>query len=218
MKKLRIDVWSDVVCPWCYIGFVRLNKVLDRIDDTVEIYYHSFQLDKDAENSGKLSVQYLAEKYGIHIDDAQGMTRQVSAVAEADGLHYQLEKTLHGNTRFAHRLLHLAAELGVQKELLTLLFHSYFQKALPIFTPEELKVFAAEVGISEEDFARLTSTDEFEDVVDFDFQLARELQVQGVPFFVFNQSVAVAGAESEEILKAAIEKAREFEDSRTPME
>ena len=215
---MRIDVWSDVVCPWCYIGFVRLNKVLDGIEDNVEIYYHSFQLDKDAKNSGKLSVQYLAEKYGIHIDDAKGMTRQVSAIAEGDGLHYQLEETVQGNTRFAHRLLHLAAELGVQKKLLSLLFHSYFEKALPIFTPDELKEFATEVGIGEKDFARLTDTDEFEDVVDFDFQLARELQIQGVPFFVFNQSVAVAGAESEEILKAALEKAREYEASRTPME
>jgi predicted DsbA family dithiol-disulfide isomerase len=215
---MRIDVWSDVVCPWCYIGFVRLNKVLDGIEGDIEIYYHSFQLDKDAENSGKLSVQYLAEKYGIQIDDAKGMSRQVSAIAEGDGLHYQLEKTLQGNTRFAHRLLHLAAELGLQKKLLSLLFHSYFEKAFPIFTPDELKVFATEVGISEEDFARLTRSDEFEDIVDFDFQLARDLQIQGVPFFVFNQSVAVAGAESEEILKAALEKAREFEDSRTTME
>lgn len=125
---MRVDVWSDVVCPWCYIGFVRLNNVLDRHEDDFEVYYHSFQLDKEAENSGKRAVEHLAEKFGIHVDDAVGMMTQVSEIARGAGLDYQLEKTLHGNTRFTHRLLHLAATLGLQKELLTLLFSSYFEK------------------------------------------------------------------------------------------
>lgn len=215
---MRIDVWSDVVCPWCYIGFVRLNKVLDSIEDSVEIYYHSFQLDKDAENSGMLSVQYLAEKYGIHIDDAKGMTRQVGAIAEGDGLHYQLEKTLHGNTRFTHRFLHLAAVLGVQKELLGLLFHAYFEEAIPIFTADDLQRFAHMVGITSEQFQSLLETDIYEDIVSFDMQLANDLQIQGVPFFVFNQRIAVSGAETEEVFKAAIAKAQELEGLETPME
>jgi predicted DsbA family dithiol-disulfide isomerase len=215
---MRVDVWSDVVCPWCYIGFVRLNNVLDRHSENIEVYYHSFQLDKHAENSNKLSVQHLAEKFGIHVDDAKGMMRQVSQIAAGEGLQYKLEETLQGNTRFTHKLLHLAAERGVQKQLLALLFHSYFEEARPVFTPDDLEPLASQAGITADDFLRLTESDEFEDVVDFDLQLAEEFRVQGVPFFVFNQAVAVAGAESEEILEAAIAKARELAATETPME
>ena len=215
---MRVDVWSDVVCAWCYIGFVRLNNVLDRHTDDFEVYYHAFQLDKTAENSGKLAVQHLAEKFGIHVDDAKGMMLQVSEIARGVGLEYHLDKTIHGNTRFAHRLLHLAATVGVQKDLLSLLFHSYFEEALPIFTPEDLKPLAIRVGISEIQFRSLLETDIYEDIVTFDMQLADQLQIQGVPFFVFNQSVAVAGAETEEVFEAAILKAREFEGLETQME
>jgi predicted DsbA family dithiol-disulfide isomerase len=215
---MRVDVWSDVVCPWCYIGFVRLNNVLDRQQDDFEVYYHSFQLDKEAENSGKLAVQHLAEKFGIHVDDAKGMMMQVSEVACGVGLEYYLDKTIHGNTRLTHRLLHLAATLGVQKDLLSLLFRSYFEEALPIFAPEQLQPLALSVGISDLQFRSLLETDIYEDIVAFDLQLADQLQIQGVPFFVFNQSVAVAGAEAEEVFEAAIAKARESEDLETPME
>lgn len=215
---MRVDVWSDVVCPWCYIGFVRLNNVLDRQQEDFDVYYHSFQLDKEAENSGKLAVQHLAEKLGIHVDDAKGMMLQVSEVARGVGLEYQLEKTIHGTTRLTHRLLHLAATLGVQKDLLSLLFRSYFEEALPIFTPEQLQPLALSVGISDLQFRSLLETDIYEDIVAFDLQLADQLQIQGVPFFVFNQSVAVAGAEAEEVFEAAIAKARESEELETPME
>lgn len=215
---MRVDVWSDVVCPWCYIGFVRLNTVLDRHPDDFEVYYHSFQLDKEAENAGKLAVTHLAEKFGIHVDDAKGMMQQVSEIARGVGLEYQLDKTIHGNTRFTHRLLHLAATVGVQKELLALLFHSYFEKALPIFTAEDLEPLLLQVGITNEQFRSLLETDIYEDIVSFDMQLADQLQIQGVPFFVFNQSVAVSGAEAEEVFEAAIAKARELEGLETPME
>jgi len=215
---MRVDVWSDVVCPRCYIGFVRLNNVLDRQQDDFEVYYHSFQLDKQAENSGKLAVEHLAEKFGIHVDDAKGMMQQVSEIARGVGLEYHLDKTIHGNTRFTHRLLHLAATVGVQKELLTLLFRSYFEEALPIFTPEDLEPLALSVGITNMQFRSLLESDIYEDIVSFDMQLADQLKIQGVPFFVFNQAVAVAGAETEEVFEAAIAKARELEDLETPME
>lgn len=214
---MRVDVWSDVVCPWCYIGFVRLNRVLDR-HQGMDVYYHAFQLDKQAENSGKLAVEHLAEKFGIHVDDAKGMMQQVSEIARGVGLEYHLDKTIHGNTRFTHRLLHLAAAVGVQKELLTLLFRSYFEEALPIFTPQDLEPLALSVGITNVQFRSLLETDIYEDIVSFDKQLADQLKIQGVPFFVFNQAVAVAGAETEEVFEAAIAKARELEDLETPME
>ena len=214
---MRVDVWSDVVCPWCYIGFVRLNRVLDRHQD-MDVYYHAFQLDKEAENSGKLAVQHLAEKFGIHVDDAKGMMMQVSEIARGVGLEYHLDKTIHGNTRFTHRLLHLAATVGVQKELLTLLFRSYFEEALPIFTPQDLEPLALSVGITTVQFRSLLETDIYEDIVSFDMQLADQLGIQGVPFFVFNQAVAVAGVETEEVFEAAIAKARELEDLETLME
>lgn len=204
---MRIDVWSDVVCPWCYIGFVRLEKAIDKLGLEVELYHHAYQLDKEATEEPYLSVENLAEKYGIPVEAAVEMMGNVSAIAESEGLHYQLDKTYGANTELAHRLLMMAAERGVHHDLLFRLFNSYFEKAEKVFSVEDLRPHAEAVGISYEELKELAASDKYKDVVEYDKALAEELNVRGVPFFVFNQRIAVPGAESTEVFIQAMQRA-----------
>ncbi len=204
---MRIDVWSDVVCPWCYIGFVRLEKAIDQLELEVELYHHAYQLDKDATQEPYLAVENLAEKYGIPVEAAIEMMGNVSSIAESEGLHYQLEKTYSANTELAHRLLMLAAERGVHHDLLFKLFNAYFEKAEKIFSVDDLKPFAESVGISTQELQNLANSDTYMDVMQSDKELAEQLNVRGVPFFVFNQRVAVAGAETTDLFVQAMQRA-----------
>ncbi len=204
---MRIDVWSDVVCPWCYIGFVRLEKAIDQLGLEVELYHHAYQLDKDASDEPYLAVENLAEKYGIPVEAAVEMMGNVSAIAESEGLQYQLDKTYGADTKLAHRLLMMAAERGVHHDLLFKLFNAYFEKAEKIFSVEDLKPFAESVGITDEELQDLANSDLYMDVMQSDKELAEQLNVRGVPFFVFNQRVAVAGAETTELFVQAMQRA-----------
>jgi predicted DsbA family dithiol-disulfide isomerase len=204
---MRIDVWSDVVCPWCYIGFVRLEKAIDQLGLEVELYHHAYQLDKEATEEPYLTVENLAGKYGIPVEGAIEMMEHVSSIAKTEGLNYQLDKTYGANTQLAHRLLMLAAERGVHHELLFKLFNAYFEKAEKIFSVDDLRPFAEAVGITNEELQNLADTDLFNDILQSDKDLAEQLNVRGVPFFVFNQRVAVAGAETTELFVQAMEKA-----------
>ena len=204
---MRIDVWSDVVCPWCYIGFVRLEKAIDQLGIEVELYHHAYQLDKEATDEPYLAVENLAEKYGIPVEGAIEMMQNVSAIAADEGLNYQLDKTYGANTQLAHRLLMLAAERGVHHDLLFNLFNAYFEKAEKIFSVSDLQPFAQAVGITLEELQILASSDLYHDVLQSDKDLAEQLNIRGVPFFVFNQRVAVAGAETTELFVQAMQRA-----------
>jgi predicted DsbA family dithiol-disulfide isomerase len=206
---MRIDVWSDVVCPWCYIGFVRLEKAIDQLGLEVELYHHAYQLDKEATEEPYLTVENLAGKYGIPVEGAIEMMEHVSSIAKSEGLNYQLDKTYGANTQLAHRLLMLAAERGVHNDLLFKLFNAYFEKARKIFSVDDLRPFAEAVGITYEELQNLATTDLFYDILQSDKDLAEQLNVRGVPFFVFNQRVAVAGAETTELFVQAMEKAQQ---------
>jgi predicted DsbA family dithiol-disulfide isomerase len=206
---MRIDVWSDVVCPWCYIGFVRLEKAIDQLGLEVELYHHAYQLDKEATEEPYLTVENLAGKYGIPVEGAIEMMEHVSSIAKSEGLNYQLDKTYGANTQLAHRLLMLAAERGVHHDLLFKLFNAYFEKAQKIFSVDDLRPFAEAVGITYEELQNLAATDLFNDILQSDKDLAEQLNVRGVPFFVFNQRVAVAGAETTELFVQAMEKAQQ---------
>jgi predicted DsbA family dithiol-disulfide isomerase len=208
---MRVDVWSDVVCPWCYIGFVRLDKALQQWEGDVEVYHHAFELDPNADGEPVLAAEYLAEKYGVAVEDALGMMEEVSKVAASEGLNYQLGQTMHGNTRMAHRLLAFAATKGVQHELLIRLFNAYFEHAHKVFTVDDLMPFAVAAGLDAEEVKAVLASDEYEEVVAYDRELSEQIGVRGVPFFVFNQRVAVAGAESVELMLQAMTRAKELE-------
>jgi predicted DsbA family dithiol-disulfide isomerase len=205
---MRIDVWSDVVCPWCFIGFTRLEKALEGKE--IEVYHHAYELDANATTEGRPTLEVLAEKYGIGVEDAAGMMSRVTEIAAGEGLKYQLDKTLHGNTTSAHLALAYAATIGKQREFLFALFSAYFERGEAVFELADLQRIGESVGISAAELAVAMDSEELREVIAYDKQLANQIGIQGVPFFVFDQKVAVSGAESVETFQAAYDRASEL--------
>jgi predicted DsbA family dithiol-disulfide isomerase len=191
-----IDVWSDVVCPWCFIGKRRLEKALTQFGhkDEIVIRHRAFQLQPDAGETMPTS-KLLAEKYRVSPDQVKEMQANVCAVADGEGLCYNLDDTLSGNTFDAHRLLLWAATIGKEQELLEAMYSSYFEKSLPLFAHQDLVAVAQSVGIAPVDAMNILESDQFITTVNEDRELASRLGATGVPFFVIDMKYGISGAQ-----------------------
>lgn len=191
-----IDIWSDVVCPWCYIGKRRLEKALSQFEhrDEVVIRHRAFQLQPDIDMT-RPTKAYLAEKYRMAESQVEEMQANVCAIADGEGLCYNLDETLSGNTFDAHRLLLWAETLGKQDALLEVMYSAYFEKSLPLFSHEDLIKVASTAGINESDVKALLNSEEFSNQVLEDRALATQLGASGVPFFVIDMKYGISGAQ-----------------------
>lgn len=191
-----IDVWSDVVCPWCFIGKRRLEKALSQFQhrDHVVIRHRAFQLQPDIVETVPTKA-HLAEKYRLAEAQVAEMQANVCAIADGEGLCYNLDETLSGNTFNAHRLLLWAATIEKQDQLLEAMYSAYFEKSQPLFSRPDLIRVAAEVGISEEQAGEVLDSDQFSTEVLADRHLASQLGATGVPFFVVDMKYGISGAQ-----------------------
>jgi len=191
-----IDIWSDVVCPWCFIGKRRLEKALSQFEhrDEVVIRHRAFQLQPDIETTQPTKA-YLAEKYRMAESQVEEMQANVCAIADGEGLCYNLDGTLSGNTFDAHRLLLWAETIGKQDELLEVMYSAYFEKSLPLFSHDDLIKVCAAAGIKEEDVRAILDSDGFTSQVLEDRALASQLGASGVPFFVIDMKYGISGAQ-----------------------
>jgi predicted DsbA family dithiol-disulfide isomerase len=219
---MRIEVWSDVVCPWCFLGKRRLEQALARFPsaDRVEVFWRSFELDPDAPRRRKDSAaEHLARKYGMSQEQVGAAWARLTELAAAEGLTYHLERTQGGSSFDAHRLLHLAAEHGLQNELKERLMHAYFTEGAALGEPEVLAGIAAQSGLPQDETADVLAGDRYTAEVRSDEERARELGVRGVPFFVVDNRYGISGAQSSELLLEAITTAwaeRRLESADTP--
>ncbi len=208
--QVNIDIWSDVVCPWCYIGKRRFESALQRFDhsDEVAVTWHSFELDPAAvSRTGSDYVGRLAGKLGTGVARAQEMLDSMTVTAAQDGLEYRFDIAQHGNTFDAHRLLHLAAAHGVQGELKERLFRATFTQGLAIADHSTLTDLAAEVGLDRAEVAAALAGDRFADDVRADEAQARAYGITGVPFFVIDSKFGVSGAQPADTLLQVLEQA-----------
>jgi predicted DsbA family dithiol-disulfide isomerase len=207
---LTVEIWSDVVCPWCYIGKRRFEAALARFPHAgeVEVTFRSFELDPSApaESEGS-GPERLAAKYGVTVDEARAMNARVTEAAAGEGLDYDLESTRSGNTFDAHRLLHLAAAHGVQAEAKERLMQAYFTEGEPISDPDALVRLVASAGVPEDEARAVLSSDRFAAEVRDDEQLGAQLGIRGVPFFVLGRRYGVSGAQPADALLGALEQA-----------
>ena len=203
-----IDVWADVVCPWCFIGKRRLEKALSAFGhkDEVTIRHRAFQLQPDAKDVLPTS-ELLASKYQVSPEQVKQMQANVCAVADGEGLCYNLDETLSGNTFDAHRLLLWAATIGKQEELLEVLFSDYFEKSKGVFSHTDLVAAAISVGIDADKADDLLTSDLFADQVISDRNLATQLGATGVPFFVFDMKFGISGAQPLEAFTQTLQNA-----------
>lgn len=203
-----VDVWSDVVCPWCFIGHRRLQRALALFPhrDQVVVRHRAFQLQPEISEVVP-TTQYLAKKYGAPESQIAQMQANVCAIADDEGLCYKLDETLSGNTMDAHRLLLMAATVGKQAELLEAMFHGYFEQGRPLFLPEDLLAITDEVGIDQALAKAVLVSDQYRDEVEEDAKMAQGLGANGVPFFVFDMKFGISGAQPLEAFTQTLEGA-----------
>lgn len=207
---MQVEIFSDVVCPWCYLGKRRFERALAGFEhgDEVTVVHRSFQLDPSApDGPGEPTVDMLSSKYGMTVAQAEQMQRQMEQRAAADGLEYHLDGQLSGNTHRAHRLLHLARERGRQDELLERLFAAYFTERRTVFDDDALADLCVEAGLDRAEAARVLATDAYAADVERDLSDARALGITGVPFFVIDRRYGVSGAQPVEVLGNALRQA-----------
>jgi predicted DsbA family dithiol-disulfide isomerase len=211
-KKLRVDVWSDIACPWCYVGKRRLEAALARFSHAaeVEVVWRAFELDPSAPRERPTEGSYaerLAKKYGSSVREAEGMITRMTDVAREDGLDFRFDKIRPGNTFDAHRLLHLAGERGIQDAVKERFLLAYMTEGAPIGDPETLARLASEAGLDPDEVRATLGTDAYAREVRAEESDAAELGIHGVPFFVFGGKYAVSGAQPTEVVLGALEKA-----------
>jgi predicted DsbA family dithiol-disulfide isomerase len=213
MKKTRpVDVWSDVACPWCYVGKRRLEGALARFPQRsdVRVTWHAFELDPGAPRvrpPGVSHVERIAKKYGMPIAKAEAATQHLVEVAVAEGITMRFDRIQGGNTFDAHRVVHLAGQRGVQDAVKERLLLGYFTEGEAIGEPEVLVRLAGEAGLDAEEVRAMLGGDALASAVREDERQASELGIRGVPFFVIAGRHGVSGAQPVDALLSALEKA-----------
>jgi len=211
VQKLRIDIWSDIACPWCYIGKRHLEQALATFEhkDDVEIVWRAFELDPSAPKLREAvpNAERLAKKYGVTVEQAHAMMQRVIDAGKAAGLDMKLHDSKSGNTFDAHRLLHWAGTLGKQDAMKERLMRAYQSEGAVISNLDVLVSLAADIGLDATEARAVLESDRYTADVRADEQLAQELRITGVPFFVLAGKLAVSGAQPVETLKLVLDKA-----------
>ena len=207
---MNVEIWSDVACPWCYIGKRRFDVALSRFEhrEAVEVRWRSFELDPSAPAVREAAyVDHLAAKYGVDTAEAGDMVDRMIEAGAGNGVVLRFGKARPGNTFDAHRLLHLAAERGVQPALKERLFHAAFTKGHPMADVDVLVSVAGAAGLEPEEARAILESDRYAAEVRADERRAADLGITFVPFFVFDGKLGVAGAESPELLGKVLDEA-----------
>jgi predicted DsbA family dithiol-disulfide isomerase len=212
VSKLHVDIWSDIACPWCYVGKRHLEQALHGFPhrDDVEIVWRAFELDPAAPRIRDASQSYaerLAKKYGMQTPQAQVMIDRMVDTAAKDGLDLRFDHIRPGNTFDAHRLLHLAHERGKQDALKERLLRAYLTEGQPIGDRDVLASAAREVGLDEQEARDVLDSDRYTAGVRRDEAIARELGITGVPFFVIAGRLGISGAQPADVLLGALQRA-----------
>jgi predicted DsbA family dithiol-disulfide isomerase len=211
---VKVEIWSDVVCPWCYIGKRRFEAALVRFAhrDDVEVVWRSFELDPGADSAlvpgdGPDYVDRLAAKLGMSRHQAQQAVASTTATAAGVGLNFHMDRALAANTFDAHRVIHLAAARGVQAEAKERLMHAHFVEGAAVGHRATLVRLAGEAGLDAAEVGRVLESGDYAEAVRADEAEAAALGVRGVPFFVLDRRYGVSGAQPVEHLHAALEQA-----------
>ena len=206
---MRVDIWSDLVCPWCYLGKRRFERALSGFSATtsVEVVHRSFQLDPSLPVGQSLPVRdMLMRKYRMTEVDVAASQNHLEQLAAAEGLEYHLAESRTGNTMAAHRLVHLGRERGIQDAVIERLFRAHFTENRSLFDEDALAALGTEAGLGDvHDFLRGSA---YEHEVIADHRKAHELGARGVPFFVIDGRYGVSGAQSVDVFSAALARAR----------
>ncbi|WP_167050806.1 DsbA family oxidoreductase [Salinibacterium sp. ZJ77] len=195
-EPIKIDIWSDIACPWCYIGKRKFETAVEQSGVDVKIEYHSFELSPDTPVDFEGSeVDFLAQHKGIPAERVNDMLDRVTGIAATVGLNYDFDALQHTNTVKAHQLLHFAKLRGLQLEMKERLLKAYFEEGRHVGRVQDLADLAAEIGLDRDEVVRSLESDEHLADVHQDQKVARDFGIQGVPFFVIDRKYGVSGAQ-----------------------
>ncbi|MDR8390041.1 DsbA family oxidoreductase [Aliifodinibius sp. S!AR15-10] len=217
---MKIEIWSDLVCPFCYIGKRKFEHALEQFEhsDGIEIQWRSYELQPGLQTDGsKSQYEHLADRKGWTLDYSKQVHDQLTETAKGAGLNYNFDKAIPANTFNAHRLSHLAEKHVLQDEMEERLFRAHFTDGKDINDDETLVELGVEVDLPEEEIRDMLQSDLYADEVKDDIRKAHEVGVQGVPFFVFHEKYSISGAQPSDLFLATLQKAyKEFKDENTP--
>lgn len=208
--NMKIEIWSDVACPWCYIGKRRFEAALAEFPhrESVDVQWRSYQLDPSIpEHYDGTELDYLSSRKGIAPEQAKQMFSHVAEQAKAEGLNYDFDSVVVANSFTAHRLIHLAAAHGKQDAAKERLLSDHFENGRDIGSSEYLTSLGTELGIDADELSALFTTDKYADDVRRDFAEARTLGITGVPFFVIDRKYGISGAQPAALFSQALEEA-----------
>ncbi|MBM9464881.1 DsbA family oxidoreductase [Aeromicrobium sp. YIM 150415] len=206
---IKIDVWSDIACPWCFIGKRRLATAVAGFGGEVEIEYHSFELAPDTPVDFEGSeIDFLAGHKRMPEEQVRSMLAQMTELAASEGLSYDFDALQHTNTRLAHEALHAAKEQGRQADFKERLLTAYFEQGRHVGRVDELVELGAEIGLDAASLRAALENGTYREAVQADIDQAREYGIGGVPFYVIDGRWAVSGAQSPEVFAGALDQAR----------
>jgi predicted DsbA family dithiol-disulfide isomerase len=212
--RLRVDIWSDIACPWCFVGKRRLEAALARLTEhereQVDVVWRAFELDPGAPRERDRSQSYaerLSKKYGMPVEQAEARITSMTQTAKADGLDFDFARIRPGNTFDAHRLVHLGAEHDLQDAVKERFLLAYMSEGEAIGDRAVLRRLAIEAGLPAAEVQAVLESDRLSEEVRAEENEARELGINGVPFFVFDERLAVSGAQPAEVLFGALKQA-----------
>lgn len=207
---MKVEIWSDVMCPFCYIGKRKFEQAMQQFDhaENIELEWHSFQLDPGIQaGHGKNLYEYLSERKGISVEQSVAMHDNVVKMAEEVGLTYNFDKAVVANSFDAHRLIQLAKKNGLGDEIEEKLFKAYFTDGKDFANHSVLSEIGREIGLNAEEVEQvLTDPNAYADAVRKDITEASRIGVRGVPFFVFDRKFAVSGAQPSEVFLNTLNK------------
>jgi len=205
---MKVDIWSDVQCPWCFIGKRKFEAAVAEFGDPVEVEYHSYLLNPEADVEFEgTSAEYLSLKLGLPAERVASMHDRVGAIASSVGLNYNFDTQIQTNTTKAHELLHLAKKLGKQVELKERLMAAHFEDGIHVGRLDVLADLAASVGIDRQVALESLESGEFADAVSADIAQASAYGITGVPFFVIDGKFGLSGAQESSTFLEVLEKA-----------
>lgn len=209
---MQLEIWSDILCPFCYIGKRKLEAALAEFPqaDEVQITWKSFQLDPDFQSAGGENyLEALSARKGWSLDQTRQIVANVRNMALGVNLHYNFEGMIHANSMDAHRLTHLAAQHGLQQQAEEALFRAHFVEGKDVGNHTVLAEIGAAIGLEPTAVSSMLGSKEFADAVQHDVAEARQLGINAVPFFVFNRKYGVSGAQDKQVFLQTLEKALE---------
>lgn len=215
---MKIEIWSDIFCPFCYIGKRKFEEALESFDkkEEVEVIYRSFELNPNApKHSDKNIHELISSKYGITYEEAKLNNDNIVNQAKELGLEYNFDTLVPTNSFDAHRMIHFAKEYGKMEEMTEALFKAYFTDSKNVSDFNTLAEIAVSIGLDKEEALKILNNNEYKDSVRSDEELAGRYGINAVPFFIFNEKFTVSGAQPTEIFLRALNKVSEEEKSLT---